>query len=91
MEAFVNAKEPLATDVDFDLLLFSDPAYSMDFKNVPLDKMDQIEGEPGTIIVSVWYFMWCVLDVLMKTIDQILKDGPDKFDMDRMHTLSKII
>ena len=48
MEAFVSAKEPLATDVDFDLLLFSDPAYSMDFKNVPLDKMDQIEGDESS-------------------------------------------
>jgi Zn-dependent M16 (insulinase) family peptidase len=71
MEAFVEIPDPYATDVALDVLLFSDPSFTIDFDNVPLDKMEKVEP---------------LLDQVIATI---LADGPDKFDLGRMHTLSK--
>ena len=45
MEAFVNTDEPLATDVDVDTYLFAQPAVSVDFENVPIEKMVDIEAK----------------------------------------------
>ena len=41
-KAFVEIPDPLATDVDFDVLMNAEAAVSIDFENVPLDKMDLI-------------------------------------------------
>lgn len=45
MESLVNVPDPFATDVDVDLYFFSDPAITVDFENVPLDKMTLVEGK----------------------------------------------
>jgi hypothetical protein len=40
---FVELAQPLATDVDANILLNSEAAITIDFENVPIDKMDQID------------------------------------------------
>lgn len=72
LEAFVNIPEPLATDVDVDTYFNSDPAITIDFEDVPVEKMEQIEPKFKEVINKVLHI-----------------DGPEKFDMDRMHTISK--
>ena len=47
MEAMVNVPAPFATDVDVDTLFFSDPAITVDFENVPMDKMTQVRKLKG--------------------------------------------
>ena len=42
-KAFVDIPEPLATDVDIDILMNVEAAVTIDFENVPIDKMDDIE------------------------------------------------
>ena len=42
-KAFIEVPEPLATDIDIDVLMNAEGAISIDFENVPLDKMDMIE------------------------------------------------
>ena len=42
MDAMVNVPSPYATDVDVDTLFFSDPAITVDFENVPMDRMKQV-------------------------------------------------
>ncbi len=43
MKDLVEIPNPLATDVDFDFQLFSDPTMDVLFKNVPVDRLDQVE------------------------------------------------
>lgn len=44
-KAFIEIPEPLATDIDVDVLMNAEAAISIDFENVPLDKMDVIEAK----------------------------------------------
>ena len=53
MEAFVNTAEPLATDVDVDTYLFAQPAVSVDFENVPVAKMVDIEAKFREVIDGI--------------------------------------
>ena len=53
MEAFVNSDEPLATDVDVDTYLFAQPAVSVDFENVPVEKMGDIEAKFRALVDSI--------------------------------------
>ena len=53
MEAFVNTDEPLATDVDVDTYLFGQPAVSVDFENVPIAKMVDIEAKFREVIDGI--------------------------------------
>ena len=39
-KAFVEIPDPIATDIDFDVLMNAEAAVSIDFEDVPLDKMD---------------------------------------------------
>ena len=40
---FVELAQPLATDVDANILLNSEAAVTIDFENVPIEKMDLID------------------------------------------------
>ena len=42
-KTFVDIAEPLATDVDIDILMNAETAVTVDFENVPINKMDSIE------------------------------------------------
>ena len=42
-KAFVEIPKPYATDVDIDILMNAEAAITIDFENVPIDKMDSIE------------------------------------------------
>lgn len=68
-KAFVDTPDPYGTDVDFDVYFNKDPAVSVDFENVPIEKMELVEQK-----------FW-------DTLNTILKDGPDKLDMERLRTL----
>ena len=52
-EAFVNTAEPLATDVDVDTYLFGQPSVSVDFENVPVDKMVDVEAKFREVIDGI--------------------------------------
>ena len=52
-ENFVNIPEPLATDVDFDTYSFSQPAVSIDFENVPIAKMTEIEDKFRAVVKKI--------------------------------------
>ena len=43
-QRFVELPQPLATDVDANILLNSEAAVTVDFGNVPIDKMEEIDG-----------------------------------------------
>ncbi len=43
-QRFVELPQPLATDVDANILLNSEAAVTIDFGNVPIDKMEEIDG-----------------------------------------------
>ncbi len=43
MSAFVDSSDPLATDVSMDVSMLGDPAVTVDFDDVPVGKMTQIE------------------------------------------------
>ncbi len=53
MKGFVDIPDPLATDVDIDILMNAEPAISIDFENVPLDKMDIIEDKFKEVLAKV--------------------------------------
>ena len=53
MEAFVNTAEPIATDVDVDTYLFGQPSISVDFENVPVDKMVDVEAKFREVIDGI--------------------------------------
>ena len=71
-EAFVNIPEPLATDIDISTYEFNQPAINVQFEDVPVEKLEEIEGK------------------FKEEIQKIVDDGPEKFDMDRLHTISEI-
>lgn len=73
MSAFVNIPSPLATDVDMSTYKFSQPSVSVDFEDVPIEEIPNIEKK------------------FEETIKKIITDGPEKFDMDRLETISKIL
>jgi Zn-dependent M16 (insulinase) family peptidase len=54
MTAFVEIADPLATDVDIDILMNAESAISIDFENVPLNKMDLIEDKFVAALNSVY-------------------------------------
>ena len=52
-KTFVEIAEPLATDVDIDILMNAEAAITVDFENVPVDKIDVIEGKFKETLESV--------------------------------------
>ena len=63
--------QPLATDVDANILLNSEAAVTIDFENVPIEKMDLID------------------DRFKSFMNGMVGKGPEFWDMDRIHTISK--
>lgn len=53
MKAFVEISEPMATDVDIDVLMNSESAITVDFENVPLDKIELIETKFVEILAEI--------------------------------------
>jgi hypothetical protein len=47
------------------------PFYSVDFENVPVEKLAEIEPK------------------FRESLEEIINGGAEKFDMDRLHTISK--
>ena len=52
-KAFVDLPEPYSTDVDIDILMNAEPAITIDFENVPIDKMDEIEDKFKETIANI--------------------------------------
>ena len=52
-KVFVEVSSPLATDVDIDFLLFSDPAVYVDFEDVPVRRLNEVEHTFNRVIKSV--------------------------------------
>jgi hypothetical protein len=43
MEAYVNIPEPLATDVSLSTYDFGQPALAVEFENIPLERIKEVE------------------------------------------------
>ena len=50
---FVELAQPLATDVDANILLNSEAAVTVDFENVPIDKMDLIDERFKSFMAAI--------------------------------------
>ncbi len=52
-KAFIEVADPLATDVDVDVLMNAECAISIDFENVPVRRLDEIEPQFRAVLSEV--------------------------------------
>ena len=71
-KSFVNIPKPLATSVSIGPNSKLEPALSMAFGNVPVEKIDEIEPK------------------FKQVIQQLVDDGPEKFEIKTIHLICKL-